>query len=284
MGERTDPLSREHESTADIRRDIAATQREMSHTIDEIQYRLSPAHIKEQARESVRRAGVRTKRGTIDRVKANPLGAALVGAGLYLLMRDNDHERYDVAFDADFDRGMDRGRDLYAEPGVYAGNRYSSSSEYRDLDFEDGEGRMSEMKDRAREAVGDLRDRASGAAETAADRARMLRYRASSRARTARMQSRDMLMDNPFVGGLAAAALGAIIGSMIPETEREHELMGEASDRMLDRVGTAASSVAGKVTHVATAVASAAKDAATETARRETKNAKNEMQNELGSI
>lgn len=279
MGERTDPLSGGDESTADIRRGIAETQREMSHTIDEIQYRLSPAHMKAQARESVRRAGVRTTRGTIDRVKANPLGAALIGAGIYLLMRDNNDYRYDVEFDSDLDMG--RGRDLYAEPGAYA------RAGYRDVEYDSGSG----LKDRARDAAGDIREmaddvrhKASDMADTAADRARMLRHRASRGARTARMQGRDLMMDNPFVGGIAAMAVGAIIGSMIPETERENELMGEASDRTLDRVGTVASSAAGKVKDVATAAASAAKDAATETARRETKNAKSEMQDELGRI
>lgn len=281
MGERTDPLSHGEESTADIRRGIAETQREMSHTIDEIQYRLSPAHMKAQARESVRRAGVRTTRGTIDRVKANPLGAALIGAGIYLLMKDNDTRdyRYDVDFDSDFD--MNRGRDLYAEPGAYAG------SGYRELEYEGG----SSLKDRARGAAGDIREKAddvrhmaSDMADTAADRARMLRSRASMRARSAKRHGRDFMMDNPFVGGLTAVALGAIIGSMIPETERENELMGEASDRVLNRVGTVASKAAGKAKDVATSAASAAKDAATETARRETKNAKSEMQDELGRI
>lgn len=288
MGESTDaPLSRGHESPADIRRDIAATQREMSHTIDEIQYRLSPAHIKAQARESVRRTGVRTKQGAIDRVKANPLGAALVGAGIYLLMR-NEKDRYDVTFQSDFDVDRTRGRDLYAEPGAYAGDRYSAEGDYRDLDYEGGDGRMSEMKDRARGAVDNLRGRASSAAETAADRARMMRARASSRAHTAGSQSRDVLLGNPLIGGLAAIAVGTIIGSLIPETEKENELMGETSDRMLDRVGSVASSGVGKAKsaakHVAAAAASAAKDAATDTARSEVKHVTSDTRDEMGRI
>ena len=289
MGERTDPLSRGDESTADIRRGIAETQREMSQTIDEIQYRLSPAHMKAHARESVRRAGVRTTRGTIARVKANPLGAALIGAGIYLLMKDNNGSdyRYDVDFDSEYD--MDRGRDLYARPGAYAAG--NAGMEYRDFDYDDGRGMAdrarhaaSEMGDELRDKAGEIRHKASDMADTAADRARMLRNRAARGARYAKREGRDLMMDNPFVGGLTAVALGAIIGSMIPETERENELMGEASDRVLNRVGTVASSAAGKAKDIATSAASAAKDAATETARRETKNAKGEMQDELGRI
>jgi ElaB/YqjD/DUF883 family membrane-anchored ribosome-binding protein len=241
MGERTDPLS--HESPAEIRRDIADTQREMSHTIDEIQYRLSPAHMKAQARESVRRAGVSTTRGTIDRVKSNPLGAAMVGVGLYLLMRpSHDDHDYEMHFTSDFD----------AEPGRMSG------------------------------AVDDVRERASHVMDEAGERARMMRDRAAHRAHTASMQSRDLLMDNPLVGGLAAIALGALVGAMIPESRRENELMGEASDRITERVSDVARSGVDQAKNIATAATTAAKDAATDAARRETKNAKDELTNQLG--
>lgn len=271
MGERTDPLSHEHESPAEIRRDIAETQREMSHTIDEIQYRLSPAHMKAQAKESVRRAGVRTTRTTIDRVKANPLGAALVGAGLYLLLRNqhDDVPYYDTRYSADFDAYPDR---------------YNAQGAYRDFDFDhgsDGGSKMADAKDRVAGAMDDVRERASHVAESAADGARRLRDRAASRAHVASTQGRDLLMDNPLVGGLAAVALGALVGALLPETERENEWLGDASDRVTDRIGEVARTGADQAMHVASAVATAAKDAATETARRETKTAKEEISNEL---
>jgi ElaB/YqjD/DUF883 family membrane-anchored ribosome-binding protein len=270
MGERTDPLSHEHESPAEIRRDIAETQREMSHTIDEIQYRLSPAHMKAQARESVRRAGVRTTRTTIDKVKSNPLGAALVGAGLYLLLRNqnDDTPYYDTRYTADFDAYPDR---------------YNAQGAYRDLDFGDDRGsRMADAKERVAGAMGDVRERASHVAESAADQARMLRDRAASRARTASTQGRDLLMDNPLVGGLAAVALGALVGALLPETDRENEWLGEASDRVTDRIGEVARTGVEQARHVASAVTTAAKEAATETARRETKTAREQLSNELG--
>jgi ElaB/YqjD/DUF883 family membrane-anchored ribosome-binding protein len=286
MGERTDPLSHDHESPAEIRRDIAETQREMSQTIDEIQYRLSPAHMKAQARESVRRAGVRTTRGTIDRVRANPLGAAMVGAGLYLLMRNqHDEHDYETHFGSDFDR--DRSYAAYGSAGAF--DRYSAPGEYRDLDYGNGGGRMADAKDRVsgamddvREKLDDVRERTGHAFDEAAERARMMRSRARYRARSASMQGRDMLMDNPLVGGLAAIALGALIGAMLPETERENELLGEASDRITDRISDVARSGADQAKHLASAVASATKEAATDTAKREVKTAKEQLKNEMG--
>ena len=50
-------------------------------------------------------------------------------------------------------------------------------------------------------------------------------------------QSRTLglIHDNPIVAGFAALAVGALIGALIPESDREHELMGGARDRLADR-------------------------------------------------
>jgi ElaB/YqjD/DUF883 family membrane-anchored ribosome-binding protein len=268
MGERTDPLSGEQPSTTELRRDIAHTQREMSHTIDEIQYRLSPDHLKAEARETLRSARMRTTRGTIDRVKSNPLGAAMVGVGLYLLMRRPDDDDY----------GMDYGMEL-------SGSRsYSPQTDYRDYDFDRGTGETAGLRDRAGDVAGNVRDRASETLGEASDRARMLRDRAAYGARSASMRGRDLMMDNPLVGGLAAVAVGAILGALLPETDRENELLGRASDRVTDRIEHVARTGAEQAKNIVTTAASAAKDAATDAARRETANAKNELSDELGRV
>jgi len=50
-----------------------------------------------------------------------------------------------------------------------------------------------------------------------------------------------MLRDYPLAVGIAAAILGASLGMVVPETERENELMGETRDRALQRAKDAAS-------------------------------------------
>lgn len=264
MDERTGAVSHE-ESTDGIRRDIARTQREMSHTIDEIQYRLSPDHIKEQikerARQKVRNAAVRS-RGTIDRVKSNPLGAALVGAGLWLMFRnhDDDQERYTVQFDEDYTYGAD-----------YAAGR----------------GRMSHMAEAARERIHDavdsagervhsLQDEATERLHNTADRARSLQDRAMYGARRASMRGQDFLTESPLIAGVAAIAFGAIIGAMIPESDRENELFGESRDRLKDQ----AADLARQGVDQAKSIAKTAANAATDAARREVKTAKDELRPE----
>ena len=290
MGERSDPPMSENDSTQAIRRDIERTQREMSHTIDEIQYRLSPAYMKERARESVRRAGVRTSRSTIERVKANPVGAAMVGVGLYLLMRSDDrgHDSYytrDVHFAGDFDE--------MAYDRTY-GAAYNANRDYRDLEYGEygayGEqpGRMAQMRDRVSDSVSDLKDTArerlhdardttSDMGDRASARMHEMRDRARMRAMRARSRSRDMMSDSPLIMGLAAAAFGAIVGSMIPETERENEMFGEQADRIKDRAQDLARHGAEQAKHIAKDVASTA----TETAKRDVRNAKDELRRDV---
>ena len=270
MDERADPVSA-GPSTSDIRHDIERTQREMSHTIDEIQYRLSPAHLREQAKERVRRAGVRTSRNTIDRVKSNPIGAAMVGIGLWMLLRNNDSDDDLYFIDRDFDRHHDHDHHMHT---------YSAHAEHRDFAYGDDRGRMADVKDRVsdvKDRVGDMAERAgervSELRDETFDRAQALRERAMYGARSVSMRGRDMLTDTPLVAGIAAVALGALVGAMIPETERENELFGQTRDRLKDRAADVAREGVSQAKNIATAAAGAAKDAAKDAAAQ----AKDEM-------
>ena len=249
MDERTGAVS--GDETSAIRRDIARTQRDMGHTIDEIQYRLSPAHLKEEAKQRVRRAGVRTTRNTIDRVKANPIGAALVGVGLWMLLRNDDSD----------------GQAAYGDRGYYAydddhhTHPYAPQSEYRDFSYgEDrgGSGRMAEMKDRVGEAVGNARgaigDTLDNVRETASDMAGRTMYRA----RSATSRGRDVMTDSPLIAGVVGLALGALVGAMIPETERENELFGQKRDELKQRATEMAREGVSQAKDIASAAASAA--------------------------
>lgn len=48
------------------------------------------------------------------------------------------------------------------------------------------------------------------------------------------------IMDRPLIAGVAALAVGAIVGTIIRETDREHELFGEHRDRLTTRAMEAA--------------------------------------------
>ena len=279
MGERTDPVTG-HDRTDELRRDIERTQREMSRTIDEIQHRLSPHYMMQRTKDSMREAGVNASRGFMDKVRDNPIPAAMVGIGLFLLMRDSkDRQTYEGDFIPER-AGWD------AAGWDSRGANYSSVAEYRDLEYGDrnagGAGRLQEARERlshagdaAREKVGDAvssaREATSATLDSARERARELKYRAHYQMSRARYQSRDILQENPLIAGVAAIAAGAILGALIPETEKENEMLGETRDRLMDRGKDIARDGVNRARDVATAAAGAATDAAKDAAKSEIK-------------
>ena len=79
-----------------IRKEIEQTRAQMSGTIDEIQERLSPTRLVNEAKETVRDATVgkvkdvmnnasESAGGIVERIKENPVPAALIGIGAYWL-------------------------------------------------------------------------------------------------------------------------------------------------------------------------------------------------------
>lgn len=132
-------------------------------------------------------------------------------------------------------------------------------------------GSTSEVKERAEEMAEDVREKGSEAMNTAEERAQhamdatrektaelsekgreqarharhkaeewtdQLQHRADQvqhRAMRAERRVEDAVKENPLAAGAMAAALGFAAGLMVPETQREHEMMGSTRDRMLDR-------------------------------------------------
>jgi hypothetical protein len=82
---------------------------------------------------------------------------------------------------------------------------------------------------------------------------------------TAQQQVRRVAHENTMVAGAAAAVLGLAIGFLLPETERENEMMGEARDSVVDRAKDAARGAAERVKETAEEVQRVATDAITAT-------------------
>lgn len=74
----------------------------------------------------------------------------------------------------------------------------------------------------------------------------------------------DAMEEYPLISGVAALALGAVAGLILPATRRENELMGEYSDQVKDKVQQAGEQVYEQGKAVATAATSVVTDAASE--------------------
>jgi hypothetical protein len=63
-----------------------------------------------------------------------------------------------------------------------------------------------------------------------------------------------MVREYPLAVGAAALLIGASLGMVVPETDRENELMGEARDNALERAQEAASGAVDRVKDAAAEV------------------------------
>jgi len=280
--------------TTEVRREIDRTRADMSETIDAIQDRLRPRNVASRAAEGVRDAtvgrvkefastmtGGRSSGGTdwddddtryrssgwdgsprnglVDRIRDNPMAAALAAGSIAWLLFGGRRQRsgYQSSWQ-DRERAMygsTRGGqafvreahiDVDESPSFEGGERddlgwnQGAASNWRREDDSEGGETGTDVVGRARETASDVGRRARAAASDV-------------RRRGGRFAS-----ESPLMTGAFAAALGLAIGLAIPETERENELMGEAKDSIVDRgkdaVRTAAERVqaaAGEVQRVA---------------------------------
>ncbi|MFO0752886.1 MAG: DUF3618 domain-containing protein [Thermodesulfovibrionales bacterium] len=256
----------------DIRADIEQTRADMTETVDAIQEKLSPGHIKEQVRNKFRqatigrardmayKAGSRTREigSTIfDTIRQNPVPAAMVGIGLsWLIMRrpeGNGNGRYRTAGEY--------------SPGGEAAGYETPEGEYRRRKRADelsgGAGETTErMKGQVKEKAEQVREKAAQFSEQARGQIQRVGSMAQERAQQAKGQFNSLLESNPLALGLAALALGAAIGFSIPETRKERELMGEASSTVRDKAREAAQDTMQKVRHVAEEAARTVKEEA----------------------
>ena len=270
MGERTDELSgRNYSSNAEdrkrsdqIRDDIHRTQREIGNTVDDIQYRLSPDRLRHQASDYLRNAPERASRGLMDKIRENPVPAAIAGLGLWMFFRsgNSDSQSWESSYRSDSPRY-----------GYGYGSRYGTGYDNSERfgDFDDGRGMISTAKEKVGEMgdkLGDVADSAkektSEAMHHLGDKAGELRYQARRQAGRARDEFWDVLNGNPLALGAAGVAIGAILGASLPVTEKENELLGETRDRLMDKAKDVASEGVDRAKEVARAATEAGKDEA----------------------
>ncbi len=183
----------DNRSSEEIRGDIQETRRDMSSKLDQLQERLSPQALKDQATETVRDTltdgadsimeyvrGNRSEISTslVDSIRRNPIPAALVGVGIgWLLIEslnsdsnnasgdryrpysDEFYEEYvnDYSnYDNDNYGDRDSGR-VYRNAGRYSGS----------LDYSEGDGGQNQFA----QAAGNVQDKAGNVAEQAKDAA-----------------------------------------------------------------------------------------------------------------
>jgi len=189
----TDPGSK---SAAEIEREVEHSRAEVERTLDQIQDRLSPGELVDQAVGYLRTSGgAEFTRNLGDSLKQNPLPIALVAVGVGWMMLSGPRSRRDGEYDPGYRGGYDPAypdlddddhagltRSTYATGAHAATYRSGAGGTYSSPGSTDS---GPSVGDRVSEAARSAGDRASAAGERAGDAARAAGDRVSGAARAA---------------------------------------------------------------------------------------------------
>ena len=271
--------------TAEIKSEIERTRVEMSETLGEIQERLRPDHLIQQAKDTVSDAATGkvknimhsagetatmmadqtryASRGVADYVRMHPVQMALIAGGItwWLLRNSNASDDWEGASE-----GWQDGQGYGYDEGYSAG--YSTLEGDRPLTAKVGDYASS-----ARETVGDYASSAASGVRSAGRRVRSAASGAASAASSAASSTRQGIRsagtsvdqwcnEYPLAAGAIAVAVGAAIGLSAPSTDVENRYMGETRDEAMDRARRAANDIRDTVSQKVQDVAQTAMDAA----------------------
>jgi len=230
---------------------IAETRAAITRGIEVLSEKLSPEHIKEEAKERLSEAkdagmekvrevkeqateaATRTARTGMDFVRDNSIPLAFIGVGLGLLARRSRQtekeqwpaisptEEWAEESGAGESRAAERVRELGEE----------GKEKARDV-AERARERASELGEQGREMAERARKKASELGERAERRIGTMRDRTRHGLQTAQTRARDVSNENPVAVGAAALIAGLGLGLLLPATRRENELMGSLRDRL----------------------------------------------------
>ena len=260
------------DETERIKAEIEDTRAEMGQTINEIQERLSPEHLMDQVKETVREATIGKVERAMDKVgetisnvtepameamgragetlketgysltntvRQNPIPCALIGLGVgwFVVNRIRHADGGTVgtrSYQSDSEYGM--AKPMYGGTG----RQYSGSSgEYAGMSRQYGSSK--------RGMFGQVKDSAGDLMHDTGEKVSELGHQASEGARWAGRSLQRLMYQNPLAVGAAAVAVGAAVGLALPATRVEHEYMGDASEKLIDKAQQAARGAMDKV-------------------------------------
>ncbi len=230
-----------------IERDIRRTQENMSETVDRLGDQMTPRRLMESLLDKADENGV-DARYLLDGARRNPLALGLIAAGAIWMVSEHDakpgaftsdsdgYDDYDDRYDYDPDhRGyvshmarFERNPD--EDDVTYARRRDEHRGAYLMIEREHDEDH-SAFRQRLDDATGKIRQKRDDFAENA----RQTRHDMARQGRKAARRGRDAYYDNPLIGGLAAAIVGAFAGSAIPSSQTEREKLGPQGAKAIDK-------------------------------------------------
>jgi hypothetical protein len=212
-----------HKDPAQLEHEIDQQRHHIEQIMSALENKLSPGEMFDRMLNLGKGGGREFAGNLAQTVKANPVPALLTAAGLMWLYSSSRNNTMGGAMASGYGTTT-TGTTASASHADASTGMHGSSGGMREK-LGSARSRVSES---AHHVAGSVRERAHGAAETArrgADTARRGVTRAND-------GFRHMLDENPMAAGAIGIAVGALLGSMIPTTRKEDELMGETRERI----------------------------------------------------
>ncbi len=258
-------MNNEQRDPVEIEADINQTRAHMSKTLDEIQSRLSPGRLLDQALDFLGGKSTDNNNFTAnltESVKQNPIPTTLIGLGLgWLLMADKSKastethhypsSRGPVYTAHNPDRFSNDSNISSHQNTRTSGSNVDHLKNKASTTTAEAKGKISAAADSTKEKIGEVRDSINTQANYQVD--------------NVQQNFRYLLSEQPLVLLGAGLAVGAALGAGLPPTRREDKLMGETRDKLVDQAATVGNAYLDKTK----AVASSATNAAAEEADRE---------------
>lgn len=240
----------------EIEQEIRTTQQDMSRTVDQLQGRMTGRNMLDALLDRAEESGV-DARYLLDAARRNPLALALIGTGGLWLVSDADARpsalKPNLGMTGRSIRGQSREND-HDDEGWHREHRtYVAHMNLCERRPEDDDVSYRRRRDLARanyfmieqghdedehsfrsrldHATEQLRQRRHQAGEQAHKAGRAAR----ERTRAAASQVEGLYRENPLIGGLAAALVGALAGAALPASRMEEHYLGSSGEKALDR-------------------------------------------------
>jgi gas vesicle protein len=234
-------------SSAEIESDIRETRHRMDATLDQLGNRLTPRSLINSALdwwespEPGSQGSVAAKKAVVTvarQARRHPMPALLIGSGIaWLVSETMSHEDEEI----EMDEGTRSRRIRHA--GRRDGGRRGKIEEAKDA----ATGAIETVKEKAsavKEKASELTEKVHETTDRLSEQAHEAMERGKSTALTVKTGLKDTYQvgtekfsraceEYPLAVGLSFAALGALVGLVIPRTHKEDELMGEQSDQII---------------------------------------------------
>ena len=246
---------------AAIERDIRRTQDEMSRTVDRIGDQLTPRNLINSLLDKAEDNNI-DARYLLDGARRNPIALAMIAGGAIWLVSDSDAklptfglgasrdtstrttESEADPFHRDYIAHMERLEPSEGEDDLaYQRRRDLHRANYFVLDRGHEEDEHS-FRQRLDDAAQSFRDKRRAWSDSASDAANSARESASQAANSVRnsgaaavAEAQSAYASNPLIGGLIAAAVGAIAGTALPLTRTEDENLSSLGESARDVIG-----------------------------------------------